>query len=1196
MKRNTPIIFFFTLLIFCNGIAQNPQQPNPNTNLIQALTPWVYNDWNIIYPPPTSNGLSSIFFLNNTDGIAVGASGTVLKTFNQGTNWFNFSVNKNYNLFDVHFPTHDTGYSVGQEILTGKSVVIKTTNSGLNWINVSPTFSINLASVNFISKNYGFACGAFGSIFRTFNGGLNWTKVNPTTVNLNSVFFCDSLIGYATGNSGVILKTNDGGSNWTAQSTGVAGNLSQIFFINQFVGFAVGGGVILKTTNGGNTWTMQYNNFSLSLKSVFFQSPTTGFAVDFWGQILKSVDAGSSWSIVYTNITNASRMFKITGSPNNSFYVACTDGLIYKSTNGGSSVSFQSRTASKEYLFSVSFADTNKAVAVGSNGNILKIENSGALITAISSSITTDLNSVHFPVKDTGYATGLGKIYKTTDGGGTWNLLYNTVSYNFSSVNFLNSKYGFVVGHGGIILKTTDGGINWVQSVSNTTLSLSAVQIIDQNTSFIVGGLNAFSMPDSCLILKTVNAGGNWQIQKKNNQGILNSLFFTSADTGYTCGKYGTIYHTFDSGLTWQAHPNVANGVLFNINFATKQNGYCGGQDGVMLTTSDYGNSWTQILSSTTNYLNSFTFNKNGLGYGVGSSNTVIKEGLTGKISSYTVCAVSQTVYAASIGGTYPYTYTWNNGGASYSIAVSPTVSSTYNYTVTDANNLSTHGAINFSVSSFPVIAAASGSICSGKSFTLAPSGASSYTFSSGNPVVTPSTTTTYSVIGSNITGCVSQTPALVTITVNPTPTITAANSTICSGASYTIAPTGASTYTYLNGGPVVSPTASATYSVKGSSNAGCTNSLSTIVTVNVKPSPTVTAASGSICAGQTFTIFPSGASSFTYSSGSSVVSPTTTTSYSVSGTSTAGCNSSTPVIVTVIVEPTPTLSLNSGSVCSGSTFTFFPSGANTYTFSSGSAVVSPTTTTTYSVTGTSTAGCTSTTPAITTISVEPNPTITVNNAIICSGQSFTILPNGASTYTFSSGSPIVSPTINSTYSVTGTSSAGCTSSVSAISSVSVNPLPNLNISTSNSLICINQSATLSVSGANTYTWNTTSNANSIVVSPTIHTTYSVNATDNNGCENSAVITQSVSSCTGINNISASLEKNIRLFPNPTSSVIKIETSFSEYTVELYSAIGQLVLHDSNPTQLDLSQQSAGLYFIKIRAVNSCATFKVIKQ
>ncbi|HNF72857.1 MAG TPA: hypothetical protein PLP34_10595, partial [Chitinophagaceae bacterium] len=94
---------------------------------------------------------------------------------------------------------------------------------------------------------------------------------------------------------------------------------------------------------------------------------------------------------------------------------------------------------------------------------------------------------------------------------------------------------------------------------------------------------------------------------------------------------------------------------------------------------------------------------------------------------------------------------------------------------------------------------------------------------------------------------------------------------------------------------------------------------------------------------------------------------------------------------------------------------------------------VTPASTTTYTVTGTNTTtGCTNTTTRTITVNSLPTVGTTVSNATICAGSSTSITGTGASTYTWMPGSLSgttinVSPASTTTYTVTGTSAAGCT-------------------------------------------------------------------------------------------------------------------------------------------------------------------------
>jgi hypothetical protein len=420
---------------------------------------------------------------------------------------------------------------------------------------------------------------------------------------------------------------------------------------------------------------------------------------------------------------------------------------------------------------------------------------------------------------------------------------------------------------------------------------------------------------------------------------------------------------------------------------------------------------------------------------------------------------------------------------------------------------------------------------------------------------------------------------------------------TICAGKSFTILPTGAITYTYSSGSAIVTPTVNTAYTVTGTATNGCTNTAVSSVTVNALPS--VSVSSGAICAGQSFTMIPSGANTYSYSSGNAIVTPTSNTNYTVTGTGVNSCSNS--AVSSVTVNAIPIISVNSGSICNGQSFTMIPSGANTFSYSSGFQTVNPSTNTSYSVSGTSIYGCISNTVAISSVTVNPLPIVSVNSGSICSGQSFTMTPSGANTYTYSSGSAVVSPTTNTTYSVAGTNLQGCSSN-SVLSTISVYALPVLTTSTSNTLLCSGHTSTLSVSGANSYTWISNSNTSTIAISPTVTTTYTVEGIDVNGCMNSSTITQSVSLCTNLSNVTFN-NLTINIYPNPVDDFLNIdfkEINNNVITIQLVNTLGQVLIEEKTKNEsvtLNLTNIVNGIYFIKVMENEKVLAFKkIVKQ
>jgi N-acetylneuraminic acid mutarotase len=601
---------------------------------------------------------------------------------------------------------------------------------------------------------------------------------------------------------------------------------------------------------------------------------------------------------------------------------------------------------------------------------------------------------------------------------------------------------------------------------------------------------------------------------------------------------------------------------------------------------------------------------------GCTSSNSVAVQSITVNplpvVTASTTNSVICNGATTALNGGGASTYVWT-GGVTNGTAFSPSSTQSYTVTGTNATTGCTNTAVkSVTVNSLPVVTASATNsvICNGATTILNGGGANTYTWTGGitNAVAFfPATTTTYTVTGTNtLTSCTSTNIAAQTITVNSLPVVTASatNSVICNGATTILNGSGADTYTWSAGvtnGSVITPSSTQSYSVSGTNTlTGCTSTNSAVQAITVNPLPVITVNSGSVCEGQPFTMIPSGASTYTYSGGSAVVTPTINSSYSVTGTDANGCISSSAAIAMVTVNTLPVIIVNSGVICNGQSFTITPSGAFTYTISGGTALVTPTITSSYSVTGTDTAGCVSAFAAVSDVTVNALPIITtiISNAIICEGGSTTLNGGGADTYTWSGGvsdGVAFSPLVSGSFTVTGTNTlTGCTNT--GVESVTVNPSPVITAVSSNSLICAGQTVSLTASGAITYTWSTSASGASIVDSPTLTTTYIVTGEDGNGCMNSDTLIQSVSSCTGIESLNASVV--IKLYPNPGSGLATLELP-SEAQVVLTNALGEIISNQKlavGDHQIDITLFANGIYFVKVIQHNKQQTIKLVKE
>jgi hypothetical protein len=137
-----------------------------------------------------------------------------------------------------------------------------------------------------------------------------------------------------------------------------------------------------------------------------------------------------------------------------------------------------------------------------------------------------------------------------------------------------------------------------------------------------------------------------------------------------------------------------------------------------------------------------------------------------------------------------------------------------------------------------------------------------------------------------------------------------------------------------------------------------------------------------------------------------------------------------------------------------------------------------------------------------------------------------------------------VSPLAPTIYTVTGVS--GSCSGTKTIS-IGVGTNPTINAVTNNTLLCVGQTANLNVSvtpfvPGMTYTWSTSQTSANISVSPLVTTTYTVIGRNSQGCTSTASITQSVSACTGIDEVDHS-NHVVTVFPNPSNGIFTISST-----------------------------------------------------
>ncbi|MDR3667452.1 MAG: YCF48-related protein [Ignavibacteriaceae bacterium] len=301
------------------------------------------NLWEKI-PSPTTQNLQKIVFVDSLNGWAVGDSGAIIHTTDEGNTWNTQNSGINLNLLSITFPTKDIGWA-------------------LAWTNATPYGTI---------------------ILHTTDGGNSWKNefYNGQDVFLNSIYFIDSLNGWIGGNYSGILYTNNGGQLWNqAVIDSFAGfPIYNFIFTNKNYGFANGGstdfmGVIYKTSDSGKNWTGKSVAADPIQKIYFLDSNNIvgmGGDLEFGAGFIKSTNAGNDW--VYKTLNIYGTALGISFRTSSEAWAPIKGGFFgrFIFTNDSGNTWNEYDTPDSLFMFDVAFIDSTHGFAVGLNGAILK--------------------------------------------------------------------------------------------------------------------------------------------------------------------------------------------------------------------------------------------------------------------------------------------------------------------------------------------------------------------------------------------------------------------------------------------------------------------------------------------------------------------------------------------------------------------------------------------------------------------------------------------------------------------------------------------------------------------------------------------------------------------------------------------------------------------------------------------------------
>jgi photosystem II stability/assembly factor-like uncharacterized protein len=411
--------------------------------------------------------------------------------------------------------------------VAGNDRVFRSSDRGITWTLAGAVEESGFQGISDIAVDPGspqrvYALG-FQEVYRSDDGGASWRPVLP---ELGAETRPDALVLhprirgliYVFLTDGDLLRSADGGRTWARTSTpAVAGVLAadpangNVLYFGSFLG------ELFKSVNGGAAWSPSSCGLSqgaaIQALAVDPASPRTLYLVpasDSPGRnLFVSRNGGASWSPIPSNLGGGNvRSLAVEPGRRSALYLTL-NGRPFRSLDGGRTWTETALSVPVQDLLSTPYgllAGTAAGIYRSADRGASWAESSRGLQAVSVRSLVVDPLGSHL------YVAGNGYLFRTADGGASWDLLQTPQAVEGPLATAPTRPSQVLAGTSGTVLRSVNRGRGWAVG-EEIDCAVPVSLAVDPIRDWVVYlGIDLFEVPcgQSCRTFKSIDTGDTW--------------------------------------------------------------------------------------------------------------------------------------------------------------------------------------------------------------------------------------------------------------------------------------------------------------------------------------------------------------------------------------------------------------------------------------------------------------------------------------------------------------------------------------------------------------------------------------------------------------------------------------------------------------------------------------------------------------